>query len=339
MCSKITVEDEIFLFQHQYLISKLRHRLCMYRSQLLSPALSILYNSEKVRISDLKNDKNILLGIKIMPDLRYLEVPSLDSSIGRLQNLEFLCVKPKYEISIPTYLLNMPKLRHLNVGVLVSPAKFIKNCDGSRINSLQTLCYVLIDNSKDEEILRCSPNLLALKCRSSYDFTPNLSFLSQLESLKFHGSVSKIDYSVVNFPKNIKKLSLERLNLPWEKISLIGTLPNLEILKLKCNSFEGEIWSTKDDEFQKLKFLKLYLLDLEEWNSLNNHFPILERLVLQSCKKLERIPPDFSNILTLQKINVYNCCKTVESSALQICEEQQDNGNDEFEVIVRNSKW
>ncbi|CAA3017381.1 Hypothetical predicted protein [Olea europaea subsp. europaea] len=131
----------------------------------LSPALSILYNSEKVRILDERYDEIFLLGIKIMPDLRYLDVPFLDSAISRLQNLEVLRVGVE---SIPAYLLSMPKLRHLYVGTFekyatfskncdfgtsITPANFSKNCDCSRINSLQTLFHVLIGDSKDEEIL------------------------------------------------------------------------------------------------------------------------------------------------------------------------------------------
>ncbi|XP_022861860.1 putative late blight resistance protein homolog R1B-17 [Olea europaea var. sylvestris] len=332
MCRKMAVEDETFLFQHQFLISKLRHRLCMDR---VSPALSILYNSEKVRIFDQRYYSSILLGIKIMPDLRYLAIPSLDSTISRLQNLEVLRVGVK---RIPAYLLSMPKLRHLDVGTFETHAKFSKNCDCSQINSLQTLFHVRIGNSKHEEILRCSPNLLALKCKSSNNFVPNFNFPSQLQSLTFIGHEFKIDYSGVNFPKNIKKLSLSSLFLPWEKMSLIGTLPNLEILKLGSRSYEGEIWSTKDDEFQKLKFLRLCNLDLEEWNSSHDHFPVLERLVLYFCKNLDKIPPEFSNILTLQKIEVDYCGENVGSSALKIREEQQDYGNEEFEVTISNER-
>ncbi|XP_022846292.1 putative late blight resistance protein homolog R1A-3 [Olea europaea var. sylvestris] len=78
-----------------------------------------------------------------------------------------------------------------------------------------------------------------------------------LESLKMvYESRFKGDYSVVNFPKNIRKLTLSKIGLPREKMSLIGTMPDLEILKLEREAFEGDIWNTKDDEFQKLKSLK-----------------------------------------------------------------------------------
>lgn len=126
----------LFYFCSQFLISKHRHRLCMDQSHHLSEALSILYNSEKIRILDSSFDENAGLGIKIMFDLRYLEIPSLDISIGTLQNLEFLLLKDNYDIHIPMYLLNMPKLRHLHAGNQIRGAKFSENCDNSQINNL-----------------------------------------------------------------------------------------------------------------------------------------------------------------------------------------------------------
>ncbi|CAA2959333.1 Hypothetical predicted protein [Olea europaea subsp. europaea] len=141
------------------------------------------------------------------------------------------------------------------------------------------------------------------------------------------------DYSVINFPTNIKKLTLSKLALPSKKTSLIGTLPNLEILKLD-EAFEGQIWNTKEDEFQKLNFLQLKWSDLEQWNSSHDHFPVLERLLLFDCEKLEMIPSEFSNIPTLQKIEAYRCGENVESSALQIREEQLEYGNQDFEVTI-----
>ncbi|CAA2981874.1 Hypothetical predicted protein [Olea europaea subsp. europaea] len=225
-----------------------------------------------------------------MPDLRYLDIDSLELSLNSHQNPEFVCVN--FLDSIPTYLLKMPKLRHLHVGSSRYPRRFRRKYyspDISRISSLQTLRYVYIGDSKSEELLRSLSNLRKLKCTSPHNICPNLSSLTHLESLimalksDFEG-----DYSVINFPTNIKKLTLSKFALPSKNKSLIGTLPNLEILKLD-EAFEGQIWNTKEDEFQKLKFLQLKWSDLEQWNSSHDHFPILERLLLFDCEKLEMI--------------------------------------------------
>ncbi|CAA3012219.1 late blight resistance homolog R1A-10 [Olea europaea subsp. europaea] len=333
MCTKIAAEDENFLFQHQFMIFKHRNRLRLFPSHHFSEALSILYNSEKVRILDSSYGGLVRLAIKVMPDLRYLEIQSLESSIGELRNLEYLSIEKG--CTIPAYLLNMPKLRHVGVGSLYDPASFREKCDSSQINSLQTLNCIIINDSKDEKTLRCSPNLRRLKCRSLNKFFPDLNFLSQLESLTMMcGSRFVCDSSKVHFPRSIKKLSLSKISLPWEKMSLIGTLDNLEILKLKYNASKGKVWITNNDEFQKLKLLKLILLNLEEWYSSDDHFPLLERLVLGSCDNLKMIPSEFGKISTLQKIEVYHCHKKIASSVQEIQDEQRDTGNDEFEATI-----
>ncbi|XP_022846871.1 putative late blight resistance protein homolog R1A-3 [Olea europaea var. sylvestris] len=341
MCSKMVEEDENFQFQHRFLISKHHHLHRLYMgsfhhvwvSENISDAFSIVYNLEKIRILDSSNDDIVRLGFKIMPDLRYLEFSELEPSIGKLHNLEYLCLH--YLNEVPTYLLNMPKLRHLRVGGKYDGVRFTKNSDGFRINCLQSLCYIRIVDSEDEEIFRCSPNLRTLKCVSPPgNYFPDLNFLSQLQSLTISKYAFEGDYSVVKFPMNIKKLTLSEICLPWEKMSLIGILPKLEILKLGYNAFIGKIWDTNDDEFQKLKFLKLDSLDLKQWNSSHDHFPVLGRLVLQKCEGLEKIPSEFSNIPTLEKIEVTYCGKNVKASALEIRQEQQDYGNTEIDVTI-----
>lgn len=280
-------------------------------------------------------------GIEFLVHLRYLGIPRLSSSIETLENLEIILAE--HADVIPPFLLNMTKLRHLHVR---DPVRFGDNCDSSQTNNLETLSFVCIFDLKDEEILRRSPNLHSLKCTckplsvgdGAYRYL-DLNFLTQLESLKmvFQGDF-KGKCTAINFPSSIKKLTLSKLGLPWEKMSLIGTLPNLEILKLECDAFEGEIWNTEDDEFQKLKFLKLDSLEIEQWNASYDHFPILERLVLTECNKLRNIPCELGNIPTLQMIEAHSCCVTVRNSVMQIKEEQLEYyGNQELKIIISGS--
>ncbi|CAA2964202.1 late blight resistance homolog R1A-10 [Olea europaea subsp. europaea] len=325
MCSKMVKEDENFQFQQFHHVLK---------SENIFEAFTIVYNLVKIRILDSSNDNIVRPGFKIMPDLRYLEFSDLEPSIGKLHNLEYLCLH--YLNEVPTYLLNMPKLRHLRVSGKYNGARFTKNSDSFRKNCLQSLGFVQIVDSEDEEILRCSPNLRTLKYKSPDNYFPDLNFLSQLQSLTISRNMFKGDCSVVKFPMNIKKLSLFNIGLPWEKMSLIGILPNLKFLKLGYEAFIGKIWDTKDDEFQNLKFLKLDCLDLEQWNSSHHHFPVLERLGLQNCRYSEEIPSEFSDISTLQEIKVLYCGKNVETSALEIHREQLDYGNTELDVTIQS---
>ncbi|KAL2532576.1 putative disease resistance protein [Abeliophyllum distichum] len=295
------------------------------------PSLKLLRVLELLTPYAIKS--HLVMGIEFLVHLRYLAIPWLPSSIGRLESLEFILLGRAD--AIPPILLSMPKLRHLHVGTLVN---FSKNFQSSQMNSLQTLSFVHIVHLKDEEILRCFPNLRSLKCtyNQSWSRCLDLSFLTQLESLRlvFSGS-SKL----IKLPMNIKKLTLSKIRLPFEKMSLIGTLPNLEILKLECDAFEGGSWNTKDDEFQKLKFLKLERLKLAQWNASSCHFPRLERLVLQNCYNLRKIPSELSDIPTLQMIEVHCCDIYVRDSVMKIQQEQLDNGNGELKVIISGTDW
>lgn len=97
-------------------------------------------------------------------------------------------------------------------------------------------------------------------------------------------------------------------------ISSIRKLPNLEILKLEFLDFGGENWNTNDDEFFKVKYLKLRSLKLQNWNALTDHFPALERLMVKSCN-FKRIP-----------------------SELGLSEGKQvENGNEELKEIINGT--
>ena len=120
--------------------------------------------------------------------------------------------------------------------------------------------------------------------------------------------------------------------LPWDCISSIVRLPNLRVLKLLAGAFEGKTWDMREEEFKELRFLMLDTLNIAEWNASCDHLPKLERLVLRNCKDLEEIPLDFSEINTLQTIEVQWCGKSVESSAEEI-----GNATGEIKVLISSS--
>ncbi|KAL2531293.1 NB-ARC domain-containing protein [Abeliophyllum distichum] len=149
----------------------------------------------------------------------------------------------------------------------------------------------------------------------------------------------KGEFAAINFPVNIKKLTLSKIGLPWKNMSIIGTLPNLENLKLVSDAFEGRRWKANDDEFKKLKFLQLDSLKLIQWNASSDDFPRLRRLVVRNCYYLEEIPSDLGYIPTLEMIKVHSCGNSVNGSARRIQEEQLEIGNLDLKVIVSGSYW
>ncbi|KAI3451643.1 hypothetical protein Pfo_008308 [Paulownia fortunei] len=363
LCLSIAEEENFLkLMDDNYSIYEKHHRLCVHTSQASSQFLrpffglhvrsffgclldstSDFLNMKLLRVLDLQNTRlshGDLDAIKLLVHLRYLAVKYMPASIGSFVNLEFLLVKTSRIVDIPSIIVKMMKLRYLHLTPL---AIFDKDCNSSQINNLEFLSNVSISKHEDEEMLKCSPHLRKLKCicdpileeKGAYRYS-DLFFLTQLESLKmttFHGR----EMAEISLPSNIKKLTLDGLHLPWEKISIIGRLPNLEVLKLAYNAIVGKTWDTRDDEFQQLKFLKLHNLELARWNaSSSEHFPSLQRLVLRDCYNLKELPCEIGEIATLQSIEVEFCPKAVAKSARKIQQEQRDMGNEELRVIIRN---
>ncbi|KAL2553094.1 putative disease resistance RPP13-like protein 3 [Forsythia ovata] len=275
-------------------------------------------------------------------NLRYIALiytgkRKIPASISKLCNLQTLIVFRRLwygkvgVLYLPSEILKMPQLRHLlfEQGLLPCPS------DAGNGN-LQTLTGV-IDFRCTEEALGRIPNLKTLGI--SYRFgsrrkcLENLVNLHQLETLKcyfvpeywYHFVPLAVDLA---FPPNLKKLTLSGCRISWKNMSTFGSLPNLEVLKLKDFDFEDSIWKTKEGEFRKLKFLHIRSNNLEFWEVEETHLPSLQCPSLVHCPRLKCIPSEIGEIPTLQVIALFQCELSVVTSAYSIQEEQQDLGND-----------
>ncbi|KAL2559337.1 putative late blight resistance protein-like protein R1B-16 [Forsythia ovata] len=288
--------------------------------------------------------------IELLVYLRYLafrgEMNSIPSSIVNLTNLETLFVKGvRGEVVLPDTIWEMVNLRHVLIEDRASIRLLIKrNRQILQMHNLTTLGTPSVFNDEDTEvIIRGFPNLRKFKCifMESWDSISNcnqfpaLDFLDKLESLKisYYGKVR--NPSKFMFPSNLKKLTLTKFRLPWNEISQIGRLPNLEVLKLLFKSFERKRWDMKDEEFLNLKYLKFDNLDIAQWNASSDHFPYLERLVLLRCKQLEELPSCLGDVPTLQVIEMQWCSPSSAESARQIQENQKDMGNEDLKVLIK----
>ncbi|XP_051119163.1 putative late blight resistance protein homolog R1B-17 [Andrographis paniculata] len=169
----------------------------------------------------------------------------------------------------------------------------------------------------------------------------NLVHLTLLEELKIcfddhfkRGRTSLKDNIV--FPLNLKKLSLSGCRISWNKMTAVGSLPSLQVLRINDDAFTGQEWEPIEGEFRQLKFLLMKGLDLKIWRADNTHFPLLRRLKIIKCIYLEEIPMEIGEISLLESITVYDCSREAEDSAKLILEEQQSLGNDMLQVLVNN---
>ncbi|XP_047261119.1 putative late blight resistance protein homolog R1C-3 [Capsicum annuum] len=163
-----------------------------------------------------------------------------------------------------------------------------------------------------------------------------LVLLEHLETLKcffINPWVQQCDV----FSPNLKKLTLRGCQLPWDQMTILCTLPKLEVLKLKDYAFQGSEWEPTEERFQQLKFLLLDGTDLIHWKASSFQFPKFEGLVLKNCYCLYEIPEDVAEIPTLQFIELYHCSSSADDSANRIQEEQHSIGNDD--LVVRIHKF
>ncbi|CDP08019.1 unnamed protein product [Coffea canephora] len=260
---------------------------------------------------------------------------SFPVEIGLLLFLRYLAVG-RYMRSIPHSMANLRKLETL----VVKGLRDVEELVDSSANLVSFSCPSLSCGEDAERIIKRLPNLCKLSCifyesqdsSTSYNRFPRLKFLSHLESLKIFYYGNPLHNAEFNLPLSLKELTLSRFCLPWTHISAISSLPNLEVLKLLSGAFMGRTWDMMEDEFQKLKFLSLETLDIAEWNASYDHLPRLERLVLQHCKDLEKIPEDLSDITSLETIEVHWCGQSVEESAIEI-----GKATGEIKVLIRSS--
>ncbi|XP_022857731.1 putative late blight resistance protein homolog R1A-3 [Olea europaea var. sylvestris] len=321
-----------------------RHRLCFPRQ--FDPHVQSQLGCRVMALSGAEwySFEDISGGIENMVHLRYLAVQRKVKlqSIEKLHRLEYLRLKNEKEVEIPEFVLNMKNLKHLHFegGARFSESSHLRaTMDGSfQINNLQSISLLFIHNEMDAKVLGCAPNLRKLKCKFASQCP--FQFPNQLESL----NISFMRDSGCDFPLNLKKLTLLKFDLSWEKIRMIGRLPNLEVLKLRDGSFKEKQWDTEEGEFPKLKFFELNKVRIAnyacaKWNPTSDDYPKLERLVLRNCYCLNKIPSSLGYILTLQKIEVYGCAESIAKYAVEIREEQQEMGNEELKVIISHRRF
>ncbi|KAM3376444.1 hypothetical protein P3S68_015159 [Capsicum galapagoense] len=224
--------------------------------------------------------------------------------------------------------------------------------EDSKLENLKELGKLVLSYSNEtEDIFIRFPNLqeLILILKESWDYSterywfPKLDFLIELEFLKVKFESSNANDSgpslVTNwswdfhFPSNLKILVLWDFPLTSDSLSTIARLPNLEELFLTRTIIQGEEWNMgEEDTFLNLKYLNLDEVILAKWEFGDESFPVLEKLGLWRCHKLEEIPPSFGYICSLKIIKLVESPQ-LEDSAKNIKQYVEDLGGDELLVL------
>ncbi|KAL2454847.1 putative disease resistance RPP8-like protein 4 [Abeliophyllum distichum] len=280
-------------------------------------------------------------------ELRYLDCISMHlPSISKLQNLQTIILRP--DMRRPLYLSldiwKMPQLRHVLLEYVILPDPSSVGIEGDRsvfvLENLQTLSLVM-NFRCTEEVIKRIPNIKKLgihykdeEMDMEYYCLNNLVHLHKLESLKL--TYFGFSFSMnLSFPTSLKKLTLVEGGLSLEDISIVGSLPNLQVLKLRSTAFFRQKWITNAGEFLQLKYLLLQSIALAGWRVDPTPFPSLECLVLKDCYDFVEIPDEIREIPTLRSIEIYGCGFSVLLSAMDI---QRRSGNDGLQVLIDYSR-
>ncbi|KAG6436835.1 hypothetical protein SASPL_101737 [Salvia splendens] len=204
----------------------------------------------------------------------------------------------------------------------------IKSC--SLHDMVRELC---IRKAHDERFLHVIDGLVyETDKRCNLYLLENLHHLQKLE-LYGQGGFPWMRDNLFTLPKTLKKLTLYGGKFLWQDMSIIGSLPNLQELKLKYQT-SGGTWEIADEEFSELRYLLIKHSGLQHWKTESSHFPSLKRLMLRYCRDLMEIPQDIGNISTLELIQVDPDNNSLVESAKKVAEDQQSYGNDDLHVRV-----
>ncbi|XP_057802146.1 disease resistance RPP8-like protein 3 [Salvia miltiorrhiza] len=270
-------------------------------------------------------------GLKSLPDmigklisLKYLGlrnnfIKQLPRSLGLLEKLEVLDIALNFMVEVPNIIREMRSLCHLYMSDIIC---LLPLCVDA-LKNLQTLTYISVDNweflgsafnlmhdlrklgiqemdraSSVRKLFATLAHLKNLDCLflrgSPYRGMLSLNklcILKRLTRLKLDGLLTELP-SAINFPPNIRYLTLVDTCLDEDPMPVLEKLPKLVFLKLR-NAFTGEKMTVSRFRFAELEGLCIG----ELWNLRNlqvgeGALLKLKLLEIKSCPNLETLPEE-----------------------------------------------
>ncbi|KAG4117094.1 hypothetical protein ERO13_D12G207300v2 [Gossypium hirsutum] len=277
--------------------------------------------------------------------LRDTKITTIPSSIKKLQDLETLDLKHSQVSELPVEILKLRKLHHLLVYhyEFTSYSRFhskygFQALSGiGALQSLQKLCFMDVnhDNAlimelgklvqlrrlgitnmrKEDGKILCSSiekliNLHALSIVSSVkEEVIDLQCLSSppqlLQRLYLYGRLEKLPEWIPCL-ESLAVIYLKWSRLPNDALESLQNLPNLVHLEL-LQAVEGDTLHFKAGGFKELK-----LLGIDKFEGLrciqveDGAMPCLEKLSIQRCKLLERVPLGIQHLTKLKVLEFFD---------------------------------
>ncbi|PRQ19027.1 putative P-loop containing nucleoside triphosphate hydrolase, leucine-rich repeat domain, L [Rosa chinensis] len=278
--------------------------------------------------------------------LRHTKVKQIQGSIKKLQNLETLDLKHSQVVELPYEILNLKRLRHLLAYLfeVESYARFnarkgVKVPAGiCGLQLLQKLCFIEAnqDNGalmaelgrmnqlrrlgtfklrKEDGVTLCSSvqnmtNLRSFSVSSTEkDKIIDLSHISRappfLQRLYLIGRLEKLPHWISSLQNQVR-LFLKWSRLKEDPLVHLQGLPNLVHLEL-LQVYDGGSLHFEAGGFPSLKLLGIDKLDeLQSVTIEEGAMPCLEKLIIQRCKLLKKVPSGIEHLTNLKLVEFFD---------------------------------
>ncbi|KAG8368553.1 hypothetical protein BUALT_Bualt15G0057500 [Buddleja alternifolia] len=274
----------------------------------------------------------------------------LPQAFSKLWNIQTLIVDTTSRtLEIRAEIWRMVHLRHLKTNasaILPKPGKSSK--ESGEFQTLGTISPEsctgeVFDRARNLKKLGIRGKLATLldnRIGGSFDCFGRLGNLEKLKLLNdvFPHPPSESQLSSLppsyKFPPKLKSLTVSDTYLEWGQMLILGSLENLEVLKLENNAFMGKSWETADGGFRHLEVLHIGRTNLVIWKGSAHHFPKLRRLELKNCEELQEIPVELADIPSLQLLDLFRA-DSAAASAKKIQEAKQNmHGEGTFKLSI-----
>ncbi|KAH6803434.1 hypothetical protein C2S51_031681 [Perilla frutescens var. frutescens] len=277
--------------------------------------------------------------------MRSTNITKIPRSIKNLQKLETLDLKHSYVTELPIEILKLQSLRHLIVyrckeysyltfdftlgfrpptgmGALTSlhQLSFIEVTPESgilkeigKMKELRRLCIVKLRREDGNEACSCIEglhNLRALNISSTEeDEVLDLQSLSSppvfMQRLYMSGRLAKVPHWISSLD-NLVKIYFRWSRLRDDPLEYLQDLPNLVHLEFLV-AYVGDELRFKAGRFQKLRLLDLDKLEpLREVVVEVGAMPKLEKMIIQRCTFLERVPIGIEKLDKMQVVEFFD---------------------------------
>ncbi|KAG6438001.1 hypothetical protein SASPL_102934 [Salvia splendens] len=267
----------------------------------------------------------------------YIPDDIVSAAIAKLQNLQTLIIY-RSNVHLPVEIWSLRQLRNL-IAFSFCPL-LLPEGETLSLENLHTL-HMATNFTCSGRMVGMLPNIKKLGiCYPEVKFgvgyhLGNLIHLFKLEKLKLNMHNSYVPRLNPIFPLSLKKLELSGGWIYWRDMTIVGSLPNLQVLKLKNYACYGEHWGIFDEEFGNLVHLLIDESNLKCWTIECSPFPRLQSLTLLRCPYLDEIPYDIGLIPLLQVIEIDDHNQSLLYSAKKIQEERQDWMQSFDEILYR----